>query len=257
MQKLLIRFFPDQIRWKGLLAEALLFLSAYCVWLIFRSPESGSRYLIGNLAVFAPFVTAVLLIFRMLPKVSAKSVRTWQLVGIALACWSIGSGIRAFYEGILGVPLSNFSAADVFNFLGYPLFLYGIFLYPFENRYAPSRFRFILDATISSGVVAALGWLMMAQPYISSNPGTLVPLIYPIVDLVIIMILINVLLANRKARRALIWWGIGLVAIFVSDYVFSLLAQFGGSRAGGIESIGWVIGGLLILSGKRNSWWLP
>jgi PAS domain S-box-containing protein len=250
VEKLLNRIFPSQIRWKGLLAEALLFLSAYILWIIFRAPESGSRYLIGNLAVFAPFVTAVVLIFRLLPKVSSKLQRTWQFMGIALGCWAIGNGIRTLYEGIRGVPLANFSAADVFNFLGYPFFFYSLFLYPFENRYAPSRFRFILDAAISSGVVAALGWLTMAQPYISSSPGTLVPLIYPIVDLVLVMILINVLLANRNARRTLIWWGIGLLAILFSDYLFSLLAQFGGSRAGGIGSIGWVSGGLLFCLGS-------
>ncbi len=245
MEKLVSKLFPWQIRWKGLLAEALIFLLAYVLWVIFRSPESSSRLLIGDLAVFAPLVTTVVVIFMTLPRVNPLSKRTWRFVGLAILCWSIGNGIRTFYEGILGVPLSNFSAADVFNFLGYPFFFYSLFLYPFENRYAPSRFRFILDAAISSGVVAALGWLTMAQPYISLSQGTLVPLLYPIVDLVLIMILLNVFLANRKARRTLLWWGTGLLAIFFSDYVFSLLAQFGGSRAGGIESIGWVTGGLI------------
>ncbi len=250
VEKLASKLFPWQIRWKGLLAEALIFLSAYVLWIIFRSPESSSRYLIGDLAVLAPLITSVVLIFLMLSRVSPISRRTWQFVGLGLLCWSIGNGIRTFYEGILGVPLSNFSAADIFNFLGYPFFFYSLFLYPFENRYTPSRFRFLLDAAISSGVVAALGWLTIAQPYISSNQGTIIPLLYPIVDLVLIMILFNVLLANRKARRTLIWWGTGLLAIFFSDYVFSLLAQFGGSRAGGVESIGWVAGGLIFSLGS-------
>jgi signal transduction histidine kinase len=250
VDRLLNRLFPWQIRWKGILAEALLFLVAYITWLILRPPESSSRLLIGNLAVFAPLVTSVVLIFLTLPKINAHARPTWQFVGLALTFWAIGSGIRTFYEGLRGVQLPIFSAADVFSFLAYPLFFYALILYPFENRYAPSRFRFTLDAAISSGVVAALGWLTLVQPYISTGLEALVPLLYPIVDLILLMILLNMLLANRNARRTTIIWGIGLLAIFISDYVFSILAQFGSSRAGGIESLGWVVGGLVFSLGS-------
>ena len=250
MEKLLNRLFPWQIRWKGILAEALLFLAAYIAWLIFRSPDSSSRLLIGNLAVLAPLITAVVLIFMMLPKNGSQSRRTWQFVGLALACWAIGNGVRTFYEGLRGIQLPNFSVADVFNFLAYPFFFYALTLFPFENRYTPSRFRFILDAAISSGVVAALGWLILVQPYISTSLEALIPLLYPIIDLILLMFLLNMLLANRNARLTTIIWGIGLLAIFISDYVFSILAQFGSTRTGGSESLGWVTGGLIFCLGS-------
>ncbi|HEY5271508.1 MAG TPA: PAS domain-containing sensor histidine kinase [Anaerolineales bacterium] len=250
MQKLLNRLIPWKIRWKGLLAEALLFLAAYIIWLIFRSPESSNRLLIGDLAVLAPLVTSVLLTFMMLPQISPQSQRTWQFVGLALLCWATGNGIRTFYEGLRGVPLPNFSAADVFNILAYPFFFYALSLYPFENRYAPSRFRFLLDATISSGVVAALGWLILAQPGVSIGRQALVPLVYPIVDLILLMILLNMLLANRKARRTTFLWGVGLLAFFISDYVYSILAQFSSYQAGGLGSLGWVAGGLIFCLGS-------
>jgi PAS domain S-box-containing protein len=250
VQKHLNRLFPWKIRWKGVLAEALLFLVAYIIWLLFRSPESSSRLLIGNLAVLVPLVTSVLLTLMMLPKISPQSQRTWQFVGLALLCWATGNGIRTFYEGLRGVPLPYFSTADVFNFLAYPFFFYALILYPFENRYAPSRFRFLLDATISSGVVAALGWLTLAQPGVSTGRAALVPLAYPIVDLILLMILLNMLLANRKARRTTLLWGISLLAFFFSDYVYSILAQFGSYRAGGLESLGWVSGGLIFCLGS-------
>ncbi len=250
MQKLLNRLFPWQIRWKAELAEALLFLAAYIIWLIFRSPESSGRLLIGSLAVLAPLVTSVLLTFMLLPRISPQSQRTWQFVGLALLCWATGNGIRTFYEGLRGIPLPNFSAADVFNFLAYPFFFYALALYPFENRYAPSRFRFLLDATITSGVVAALGWLTLAQPVVFTGREAWVPLVYPLVDLILLMILLNMLLANRKARRTTLLWGIGLLAFFVSDYVYSMLAQFGSYQAGGPESLGWVAGGLIFSLGS-------
>jgi len=250
LQKFLRHLFPIQVQWKGLLCEALLFLAAYIIWLIFRSPESSSRLLIGSLAVLAPLVTSVLLTFMLLPQIRPPSQRTWQFVGLALLCWATGNGIRTFYEGLRGVPLPNFSTADVFNFLAYPFFFYALVLHPFENRYAPSRFRFLLDATITSGVVAALGWLTLAHPDVSTGRQALVPLVYPIVDLILLMILLNMLLANRKARRTTFLWGIGLLAFFISDYVYSILAQFGSYRAGGLGSLGWVAGGFIFSLGS-------
>ena len=250
MQKLINRFFPWKIRWKAELAEISLFLSAYVIWLIFRSPESGSRLFIGNLAVLAPLVTSVLLTFKLLPQIRPQAQRTWQFVGWALLCWAIGSGIRTFYEGLGGISLPNISVADVFNFLAYPFFFYALMLYPFENRYAPSRFRFLLDATITSGVVASLGWLTLSQPNVSINPEGLVPLAYPIVDLILLMILLNMLLANRKARRTTFLWGLGLLAFFISDYIYSILAQVNSYQAGGLESLGWVAGGLIFCLGS-------
>ena len=250
MQKLLNRLFPWQIRWKRVLAEALLFLAAYIIWLIFRPPDSSSRLLIGNLAVLAPLVTSVLLTFMVLPKISPQSQPTWRFIGLALLCWAAGNGIRTFYEGLRGISLPNFSVADIFNFLAYPFFFYALVLYPFENRYAPSRFRFLLDATITSGVVAALGWLVLAQSEVSTGPIALVPLVYPIVDLILLMILLNMLLANRKARRTTFIWGIGLLAFFISDYVYSMLSQLNSYQAGGAGSLGWVAGGLIFSLGS-------
>jgi signal transduction histidine kinase len=250
VEKLLNKVFPWQIRWKGILAEALLFLAAYITWLMIRSPESTSRLLIGNLAVLAPLVSAVVLVFLKLPQFDSKSQRTWRFVGLALFCWAIGNGIRTFYEGLMGVQLPNFSSADIINFMAYPIFFYALIIHPFENRYAPSRFRFILDAAISAGVVASLGWLTLVQPYISTGLERLIPLLFPVLDLILLTILFNIFLANRNARRPILIWGIGLLAILFSDYVFSILAQFGSNRAGGLESLGWVMGGLIFSLGS-------
>ena len=142
MKKLLNRLFPWQYRWKRVLAEALLFLTVYIVWLIIRSPESRSRFLIGNIAVLAPLVTAVIFAFMLLPKISLQSQQTWRFIGLALLCWAIGHSIRTLYEGLHGIPLSNSSLADDFNFLAYPFFFYALVLCPFENRYDAFSFPF-------------------------------------------------------------------------------------------------------------------
>ena len=71
--------------------------------------------------------------------------------------------MRSIYEGAGGIPVPVFSLADVLSFLAYPLLFLALVLYPFENRYAPSRFRFLLDVTISAGVVATLVGLMLGR----------------------------------------------------------------------------------------------
>jgi PAS domain S-box-containing protein len=245
LQKLLRKLFPWQIQWKGVMLESLLFLAAYIVWVIFRSPQSHSRLFIGSLAVLVPGVAAVILVFQFLPQLPYPSQPAWRFLGFGLACWSLGNLVRTFYEGVRGIPAPTFSLADGFSFLAYPLLFSALVLYPFENRYAPSRFRFLLDVTISAGVVATLVWLMLGRSASPLGPGELTPLVYPIADLILLMILVNMLLANRKARRTLFLWGCGLFSFLISDYIYSLLAPVNGYQAGGPESLGWTLGGLI------------
>jgi signal transduction histidine kinase len=107
----------------------------------------------------------------------------------------------------------------------------------------------MLDATILSGAVATLGWLIIGGSEPSSGPLASIPRLYPILDLVLLMILVNMLLANRKARRTLFLWGLSLLAVLVSDFAYSLLASSGSYQAGGPESLGWTAGGLLFAIG--------
>ena len=249
MQKVLDRLFPWQIRWKGQLAESVVFLAVYIAWLLFRFPMSKGNILIGNLAVLVPLVTSVVLIILSLPKIQPQLRSSWRFIGLGLVCWSVGNAIRTF-EAQNGHPLPAFSLADLANFLAYPFFFYALVLHPFENRFAPSRFRFLLDASITTGVVATLGWLILARPVTPTGPDLLVPLVYPIVDLIMLMILFNMLLANRKARRTTLIWGFGFLAFFVSDFVYSTFAQSGSYQTGGAGYLGWVVGGLIFSLGS-------
>ena len=245
MLKFLRKLFPWQINSKGVMLESVLFLAAYIVWVFFRSPQSPVRLFIGSLAVLVPGAAAVILIFHFLAQFPCASKPAWRMLGFGLACWSMGNLVRTYYEAVRGIPVPTLSLADIFGFLTYPLLFIALILYPFENRYAPSRFRFLLDVAISAGVVATLVWLMLGRSSSSLRPGELILLVYPIADLILLMILVNMLLANRKARRTLFLWGCGLFAFLVSDYIYSLLVPVNGYQAGGFESLGWTGGGLI------------
>jgi PAS domain S-box-containing protein len=257
LQNRLRRLFPWQIRWKGVLLESAVFLAAYIAWVIFRSPQNPARLFIGSLAVLVPGVAAALLVFEFLPHLPTAARASWRWLGWGLACWSLGNLVRSIYEGVGGMAVPVFSLADVLSFLGYPLFFLALFLYPFENRYAPSRFRFLLDVTISAGVVASLVGLMLGRPGLTLSPGAVTPLVYPIADLILLAILFNMLLANRMARRTLFLWGCGLFAFLISDYIYSLLAPVNGFQVGGLESLGWMAGGLILGWGAVYSAGVP
>jgi signal transduction histidine kinase len=246
LQNRLRRLFPWQIRWKGVLLESAVFLTAYIAWAILRSPQNPARLFIGSLAVLVPGIAAAWLVFEFLPQLPVASRLSWRFLGWGLACWSLGNLVRSIYEGAGGVAVPIFSMADVLSFLGYPLFFLALFLYPFENRYAPSRFRFLLDVTISAGVVATLVGLMLGRPGLGLTASAITPLVYPIADLILLAILFNMLLANRRARRTLFLWGCGLFAFLISDYIYSLLAPVNGFQVGGLESLGWMAGGLML-----------
>ncbi len=248
MQKLFSKLFPTQIRWKGVAIEAVIFVTVYLLWMIFNSPASPSRALIGSLAILSPLLAAIFFIYWSRALIPEYSRRAWFFLGVALACLTIGNFIRTIYLTILEITLPVLSLADIFNLLSFPFFLYALTLIPFENRYAPSRFRFFLDVTISSGVVATLGWLILAPTLVLSGINGLeglVPLAYPIFDLILLMIVINLLLANRKARRTSLIWGIALVTVLISDYYYSYEVSLQGYQAGDPGSLGWVIGYLL------------
>ena len=245
LNKLVRRIFPWDYKWKGVLFESLLFAAAYVLWILFRSPDSSTRVLIGSLFIIVPFVTAALLVFGNLSRIPEYSRHAWRFLGFSLICWSVGNAIRTFFEAIRGVALPTISLADFFYFLAFPLIFYALILYPFQNRYAPTRFRFILDIMILSGVVATIGILILSRSGPSLEMLASVPRVYPIADLILLMILINMILANQKSRRTLFLWGIALLAITFSDYGYSILATIGSYQAGGVESLGWVLGGLL------------
>jgi PAS domain S-box-containing protein len=249
VQRLLRKILPWQIQWKGLLLESLVFLGLYIVWLVLRPAGSPGRLLIGGLSVFAPSITVILLVLRFLAQFSALTRRSWIWFGLGLACWAIGNISRTFFESISGIPSQLVIVASIINLLFYPLLVIAIIFLPYENHSTPSRFRLLLDAIISSGAAATLGWLILGHPLPITGLTRLSPAIFPIADLIFVLVLFNLLLANRKVRKLLTLWALCCLSFLVSDYLYSLLAPVNGFQVGGPESLGWTIGGLVVCVG--------
>ncbi len=238
-----------QVQRRSILIESLSFVGVYAALLFLMPPESPLRPLIENLAVLASSLTGALLIFFSLPGLAASARPAWLLLGLALLGFLASDLARTFY---LFLPVGEqpfFSLADVFNLSAYLLAGLALLGYPFEGRYAPTRFRFLLDAVISAGVVLTLGWLLLARAALASPLDRLTVLalaIYPLADLLLLAILVNLALTGSMPRVAASFLGGGLTVFALSDYAHSSLALMGGFRAGTLLSLGWVCGALLL-----------
>ncbi|GAB4503478.1 MAG: hypothetical protein Fur0043_04700 [Anaerolineales bacterium] len=247
MQFILKRF--RQVQRRGILVESLAFVGLYIAFLLVIPSASPLRPAVENLAVLVSSLTGALLIFFSLSELTVSVRLAWLLLAMALLGFLASDLARTFYLFLSVGEQPFFSPADVFNFLAYVLAGLALLGYPFEGRYAPTRFRFLLDAVISGGVVLTLGWLLLERAAMTSPLDRLTVLslaVYPLADLLLLIVLVNLALAGTMPRLTAGFLGAGLAAFALSDYAYSSLALLGSVRSGTLLSLGWVCGALLI-----------
>lgn len=231
---------------RSLLFESLLFVLVYVLLMIMLPRGAPARAFVENLAVLTSSLTAAILVFISLPALEPATRPAWILLALALLAWAIANFARTLYL-LIGTPFFLF-APDFVNLAAYGFAAYGLLRYPSESRYVPTRFRFILDAVLSSGAVATLGWLMLVRPVLSAPDAELLRVVtasYPIADLILLTLLFSTSLSSQMPRITAIFLGIGLFALTVSDYAYSSLALLS-SASTGFSRLGWLIGPLSI-----------
>ncbi|MDW8226191.1 MAG: PAS domain-containing protein, partial [Anaerolineales bacterium] len=239
-----------KVKWQTYLSEAGLFLLVYLLWLFVSVPEWPVRPYVGALGIVVPLITAAFLTLAIRAEMPVSFHRGYLVLSLSFVFWALGHFFR-LYEWLLMsqpiLPPLAFSLADILNAVAYPFFFVALLLYPEKHRFFPSRFRFTLDAVLSAGVVAVLAWMTIARPAletVGSALRTVVPFVYPLADLVLLMVLFSASLAKSILGRSIFSFGLGLVAFFISDYVYAYQAMIQAYRPGGFESLGWIVGGL-------------
>jgi signal transduction histidine kinase len=168
------------------------------------------------------------------------------MLALALLAWALADFARIIYL-LIGTSFFRF-APEIINLFAYMLAAYGLLRYPSESRYVPTRFRLVLDAVISSGVVATLGWLMLIRTVLNASDAQITWVMlagYPIADMILLTLLFSISLSSLMPRITALSLGVGLVALTISDYAYNSLALFS-AEPGGFISLGWLIGPLLI-----------
>jgi signal transduction histidine kinase len=246
MQTFINRVRSLRVDRRGILIESLLFILIYVLLLIVLPQDTPARIFAENLAILISSLTAAILIFIALPALTPSTRPAWFMLALTLLTWAVADFARTFYL-LIETPFFRF-APDAINLAAYIFAAYGLLRYPSESRYVPTRFRLILDALISSGVVATLGWLMLVRTVLATSDVQIVWLMlasYPIADMILLTLLFSISLSSLMPRITALSLGIGLVAFTISDYAYSSLALFSSSPAGFV-SLGWLIGPLLI-----------
>ncbi len=249
MQTLLNRVRSLQVDRRGILIESLLFVLLFALLLIVLPSEAAARAFVENLAVLASSTSAALLIFISLPALPSTVRPAWFMLALALVTWAIADLVRTFYLLLGNIASFLLFTPDVINLVAYALAAYGLLRYPSESRYLPTRFRFILDAVISSGAIAILGWLILVRPYVNTLQAKfewIVITSYPIADMILLTLLFSISLSSLMPRITALFLGVGLMTFAFSHYIYSSLVPIAPIQIGSFVSLGWMTGVLLI-----------
>lgn len=186
--------------------------------------------------------------------------RTWRLLMAAgMACWTGGMLIWALYRSVLATPLPSPSYADVGFFL-FPIFAVPALL-AVMNR-SPRRtdigstyswITSLLDGMVIVGSLFVLSWAtVLGQVARSEESGSLsflIALMYPVTDLVLVMmvgLLAVVPRVLRRFRTQLVLLGAGLVCLAISDSLYAYLVAAGAETMPLIADAGFIAGPVLI-----------
>lgn len=245
MQTLVNKVRSLRVDRRGILYESLLFVGLYILLQIALPRDAPARIFIENMAVLTATLSAAVLIFISLPALSPAPRTAWFVLGLALLVWGMADFARIGY--LFGASLLYFTP-DILNLLAYLLAAFGLLRYPSESRYLPTSFRLVLDAAISSGAIATIGWLILVRPVLGTPDVRLMGVIiasYPIVDVILLTLLFSISLSSLMPRITALFLGSGLAVITISDYAYISRALFSFEPAG-LAGLGWLLGPLLI-----------
>ena len=143
------------------------------------------------------------------------------------------------------------SVVEPIRLAGYVFAGLGLLSYPLGLAEHFGRLRLRLDMAVTSGAGAALGWLVVIRPVLDPAVAPIQVFwatLYPALDLVLLLILINVYLASRVAavHRALAVLAAALLAFLLADLAMAYLALQGEFRPGGAIGLGWLLAFVLL-----------
>jgi len=233
------------IRQRAALLEAAVYFALVLLWVLLVPADYPGRFILGSMAVAAPAAAGALQVFFSFNSLPKARREAWLYLGLALAGWAVRHFLWIFLGPRSQDNLSLFSLSDLFGLLAYPLAALGLVRLSTGFRHAPARFRFLLDLIVNSGVAVTLGWLLLGRVF-PVGPQQWIPILYPIADMVLLMVIVNLALAGAIARSSAYVLGLSLLFLTLSDYANSLLSLYQSDPAGTALSLGWVLAFLLM-----------
>lgn len=233
------------IRQRIAVLEAAAYFVLALLWVFLVPADYAGRLILGNMIVAAPAIAAALQVFFSFSSLPKDRREAWFFLGLALSAWALRHVAWIFYGMGLQTQFFRFTLADLFGLLAYPLAAYGLARLFSGFLHAPTRFRFFLDLVVNSGVVVTFGWLLLGRAF-PTDAAWIVPVIYPIADMVLLMMVVHLALARGIGRLSAYVLGFSLLAFAISDYANSILNLYQADSAGSLFGLGWILAYLLI-----------
>lgn len=191
--------------------------------------------------------TACLLIGVRVNRPASRSA--WCLLAAANACFVAGDAVFDVYDLILHTAVPVPSAADGLYLAGYPLLFAGIFRVS-GLRGLPGSRESRADAAIVCVGGLALSWQVLMGSYAHDTTlsifGKLVTMAYPIMDLGVLFMLVNGLMA-RTARRATDRLILTAVTVMLlADFNYDLLVLHDAYTTGNLIDAGFLLNYVLM-----------
>jgi len=178
--------------------------------------------------------------------------RIWFYTGTGLLLWTGGSLVELIYGLGSGVSGRGVSLADLFYTAGYPPVALGVLVMLAHQRRQFGRLHLVLDLVISASALAALAWFTAIQPALAATPVELVGMFwaaaYPMLDIILLTITINILLVSEEAplRLTLGVIAAALLAALFSDLYSASWMQADPYLSGSLIGLGWIISPCLL-----------
>lgn len=230
-------------------SAGLIFFGLYLAWMIWGGGGQFERTYTGNLVmVFTGALAAWQSWSAAKNPKTLRLGRAWKFIGGGLAISLLGDLAR-FISNIY-LPRAGFPA--VTPYILYPLgtiFLaIGLYLFPRPARQSASRAMLLADTFITTTAALVLCWLMVFQPLMQSGISPItrgwVPLLFPLLDLALLLLVLNFFLLSdpRQVAAAFLWILAGLAVYTLSDLFYVSLISSEGYLTGSLVDLGWVLG---------------
>jgi diguanylate cyclase (GGDEF)-like protein/PAS domain S-box-containing protein len=185
-----------------------------------RLSELGNAaFNLYNLSALLSAATVVGMVVRHRP----RPLGPWLLIAVAMVLWVVGDVIDTVME-----ITSGGSIPDVFYVAAYGCLIVSLI------KMLRARVRHNeLDSLIDAGLVACSGmfiaWELIIEPAWGSA-GTsalsgVVGALYPVLDVVLLVLLVQLLLVRGRFLPAIVWLAAGVAAVFAADVAYAVLQE--------------------------------
>jgi PAS domain S-box-containing protein len=233
-------------------SAAVLFLALYLAWLLWGRADPWERYWIGNLAVLITSLGAAFFAAWTVQRSDAVTRPAWLWLTTGLTLLAASDLLRMIALIVNPQYLFHFNLLDILFVIGMLSLAAGLLLYPRPARQSPGRTRTILDALLTSIALLALVFLLVLQPWLAQEPGSGNPvaIAYPLGDLALLLVLINLFIFSNPTQRSAPfgWITAAILAFTLSDLIYTSFLSQSVYQPGGPSDFGWVLGNLLMIA---------